>query len=205
MSGSTPGDDAGSGSRWNPFSMPSGRRDPEQSSWGDEHSSASWGSGSPERAGHGAPHPPRQLVLAVRLMYIGAAIFGLNLLFFLVNAENIRTELRESLQTEDELGVEQLESQADTIYASGVGMLIVGILLWLWMARANKRGRYWARIVATILGGMYIIFALFSLLGALTLASVITAVTIAIAASALVLMYRPESSEYYRAMSPRVY
>lgn len=80
-----------------------------------------------------------------------------------------------------------------------VGLL--GAALWLWMAYANKAGKSWARVVATVLGGLNILFTLFSLSGGGGLNLIINVLTIALAAYILYLLYRPESSAYYAAVS----
>ena len=100
-------------------------------------------------------------------------------------------------------------------YTSAGFTLLVSVGVWLWMSWANGRGKAWARTLATVLG---CVNAGFWLLGVAALAilqsdlvgdssprlwtgSVTTLATLVAGFSALWLMYRPESSEFYAASS----
>ena len=80
---------------------------------------------------------------------------------------------------------------------------LMAILLWVWMAETNRRGKSWARIVATILGALNIVFTLVGLLlgGNSGLVVAFSMVSAALAAVILYLLYRPDSSAYYEAVS----
>lgn len=203
MSGTTPGDNADSDPQQDPYGQPRGERPP---SWGERQPSSSWEPGYPAGQEGAAIQLPRPLSIAVKLMYVGAAIYGINLLLLLLSGGELRDELRQAAESVDQdVPAEEIDGLVNATYGSLVAALAIGVLLWVWMAWANRRGRLWARIVATILGGINIIFTLFTLTGAITLSSLIALATVVIAAVALYFMYRPESTAYYRAMSARAF
>jgi hypothetical protein len=80
---------------------------------------------------------------------------------------------------------------------------VIGILLWVWMAETNRRGKSWARIVATVLGAINILLTVIGLTtGQSTgLVVVFNLISAALAAVILYLLYRPDSSAYYEVMS----
>jgi hypothetical protein len=80
-----------------------------------------------------------------------------------------------------------------------VGLLSVG--LWIWMAETNRRGRKWARIVATVLGGLNIVLTLISLRQYTGFGTFLDIITVALAATILWFLYRPESNQYYAAVA----
>jgi hypothetical protein len=67
------------------------------------------------------------------------------------------------------------------------------------MAVKNGQGRSWARVVATVLGALSILFNLFGLAGggATAASLVFSLVSLALAAAILFLLYRPESTRFY--------
>jgi len=94
------------------------------------------------------------------------------------------------------------------------GGVITGLIgggLWLWMARANKRGRSWARILSTVFFGLLTLYAA-AVLVALHLA-VVARVPLPAAAdtvlilewaaglSAVVFLWQRQSSHYYKAVN----
>lgn len=147
----------------------------------------------------GAPaESSKSVTAAVKLMYVGA---GLSLLWTLLLLP-LRDSMIEELEGEDLGG-----NDAATVGgATHTVLIIVGVLtvgLWLWMAFANRKGQAWARIVATVLGGLAILVSLFNLFGAFLEIDAITILLnlalIGLAGSILWLLYRPDSSAYYSA------
>jgi hypothetical protein len=146
------------------------------------------------------PTPPSSILTAVKLMYAGAALSAIGFVSSLLTQESTREA---ALERDPDL----TESQLDAIVAFGIALAVVigliGILLWVWMAETNRRGKSWARIVATVLGGLNI---LLTLVGLTTgqyngIVLVFNLVSAALAAGILYLLYRPDSNAYYEAMS----
>lgn len=148
--------------------------------------------------------PPASILAAVRLMYVGA---GLSLLWTVLLLPQ-RDAIREELAGQDlDMTESEIESAATTFIWSLALLGVLTIALWLWMAFANRRGHAWARIVATVLGVIAILFTLFSTLSVIGLGQgvnisvLLNVALIALAVAILFLLYRPDSNEYYRAMT----
>lgn len=146
------------------------------------------------------PEPPSSIMAAVKLMYVGAGLSLLSMLFSLAARDEIREQVIEQQQDLD-----VAPGDVDSIVNITVGSLVVvgllAVALWIWMAYTNKRGLAWARIVATVLGGLNIAFTLFSLAQSTGLGIVLNFVSIALAGAILFLLYRPDSTAYYNAVS----
>lgn len=144
------------------------------------------------------PEPPSSILNAVRLMFVGAGLSALGIIFAIATTDSMRDQL---VDADPDLS----GSDLDAAVTIGVGVAVVigliGIGLWIWMALANKRGLSWARIVATVLGGLNILLTLFSLIQATTGSAIISLITIALAAVIIWLLFRPESSQYYNAVA----
>jgi hypothetical protein len=150
--------------------------------------------GSPE----GEASPPRSIVNAVRLMYAGAASAVLNAI---VGSAAVFRTVHEVFG--GTTGVNQ--NTVNTVTAVDVTVTIffglAGTALWLWMARANRQGRSWARILSTTL------FAILTLTLPLTFLQIpylplwVTALAQwALAVAALVLLWVRPSGAYFTAM-----
>jgi hypothetical protein len=99
--------------------------------------------------------------------------------------------------------------------AVGLGLvfaLVSGLInagLWAWMAVMNGKGRSWARIVATVLAALGIVFGLIGLLGAgLGGATAVTApdvvrqiITLGLAIGITALLWNRKNATYYLANS----
>lgn len=94
------------------------------------------------------PAPPPTIVTAVKLMYTGAAVSTVSLIVSLVSIGGTKSEIRKARPN---LTVAQVNQLNTFIIALALLSGIVGIALWLWMARANSQGKSWARIVSTVL------------------------------------------------------
>ncbi|WP_300609838.1 hypothetical protein [Trebonia sp.] len=95
-------------------------------------------------------------------------------------------------------------------------VVILGALiatgLWLWMAQANKGGRSWARIMATVFFGFLTIVEPLILAWLITLHITVTFLVVSFTfflvywltgLSAVVLLWRRPSSDYYNAAGNR--
>jgi hypothetical protein len=150
----------------------------------------------PYGAARPAPTPPPSILTAVKLMYAGAALSAISFLTSLLTQESVRDQIAEA-------NPDYTEEQLDTTVAFGVAFAVVigliAILLWVWMAEANRRGKSWARVVATVLGALNIVFTVVGLLLGQSsgLVVVFSLVSAALAAVILYLLYRPDSNVYY--------
>src|SRR5580658_9601999 len=94
------------------------------------------------------PAAPAPVLTAVKLMYAGAAVSTVSLIISLTDIGGSKAAIRKAKPSLDAAQVNQLNTFIITLaIVSG----LVGIGLWLWMARANGQGKSWARIVSTVL------------------------------------------------------
>ncbi|WP_129665378.1 hypothetical protein [Phytoactinopolyspora endophytica] len=204
MSGTTPGSGSGDEPKRDPFSSPSSDRPSEGlPSWHESVPSPDSGHAGPPLDSGSVSFAPRPIVNAVRLMYVGAGLTVLSLLFALFSRDAIREAV---IDNDDTLTESEIDAAVNLSYGVATIFPLIAIGLWLWMAWANRRGRSWARVVATILGGLNILFALMNItLGGFGLNTLLNLISPVLAGVILYMLYRPESGEYYRAMSaPRL-
>ena len=163
------------------------------------------GGGWSPPGGPGAEVPQTGSIrLAVRLMWAGAVVSLVSLIVGLATLGSVKDDIRDEL-VKDDPNVSQ--STIDTAYAVGIGLVVVvgalGVLAWLWMAWKNGQGRSWARIVATVLGGLNVLFTLLSFTGANAepVSLIFSLINLVLAIVILILLWRKDSSEFYTARS----
>jgi hypothetical protein len=142
------------------------------------------------------PQRPVSIRIAVALMIMSAVLLGLGvpLLLSIVN------------------------SGLNGLYAGLSGFIYraPGAALWLWMAQANKAGKRWARITATVLFGINALvgawvwlelghgaaFSALAIVGTTGFYLVVSLVFFLLGVTEIVLLWTRKSSDYYDAMSP---
>jgi hypothetical protein len=146
------------------------------------------------------PGPPSSVVMAVRLMYAGAVVSALSLIVGLATVGSVKTSLHKSNPS---LTASQLHNLQDVVIVGSVVIGIISIGLWVWMALMNKRGRAWARIVATVLFGLDTLFLLLGVAreGAAA-SSLVSILTWLIGLGAIIFLWRKDSSEYFAPPAP---
>jgi hypothetical protein len=148
------------------------------------------------------PAQPSSIALAVKLMYAGAILSVLSLIYSFTTMGDFKDDLADQMRRDDP-GVSQ--STIDAAYSVGIAFAIIfgllGALLWVWMAWKNGQGRGWARVVATVLAGLNLVGLLFTAAASnsepVTLISSIVSVLLAVVI--LVLLWKKESTEFYAA------
>lgn len=157
--------------------------------------------GGREQAPPAPPQPP-SIAMAVKLMWVGAALSALSLVYSLSTMGGLKDDIaREMIKADPD--VEQ--SFIDAMYGVAIGFAVVfgllGALLWVWMAWKNGQGRGWARVVATVLGGLNLLGLLFTAGASSTdaVAAVSAIASVVLAGIILILLWRKESSQFYEA------
>jgi len=155
----------------------------------------------------GVPRSARTVRAAVRLIYAGAAVSTVNLIIALPSLIDIKTYHLE--WNNHPFTTAQLNQWGPLIITVDIVLSLVPIALWLWMARANGRGRTWARILSTVLLGV----ATLDLTGAFQLHSAIgiqvdfvpiefgptlPVLTWLVGLAAVWLLWRPASTAFFR-------
>ena len=144
----------------------------------------------------GRPPAPSTVVTAVKLMYAGAAVSTVSLVVSLVSIGGTKAEIRKARPN---LTVAQVNQLNTFIIALALLSGIVGIALWLWMARANSQGKNWARIVSTVL----FCLATLDLVGVLgepktVLGLIFPMLTWILGLGAVFLIWRKQSTTFYK-------
>ena len=142
------------------------------------------------------PPAPPSVVNAVKLMYVGAAISVISLVISLASIGGTKDAIRKARPTLTTTQVNQLNT---FIIALAVVSGVIGVALWLWMARANGQGKNWARILSTVLFGL----ATLDLFGVLSqpktaLGFIFPVLTWLVGLGAVVLLWRKESTEFFK-------
>ncbi|MFD4326036.1 hypothetical protein ACFWQC_15470 [Nocardioides sp. NPDC058538] len=145
---------------------------------------------------------PWTIKWAVIGMWVGAAmaVLGVYVFYLEVDATNRKTFGADYATTD---GLVQTGLMISMGFAIGFAVLEVG--LWVTMALTNRRGFRWARIVATMLasvGLLYAIFVIFSSVFSETIIFPSVAYNIvneALAIAVVVMLWHPKSSSYYHA------
>jgi len=141
------------------------------------------------------PPAPPSVLNAVKLMYAGAAVSTVSLIVSLVDISGTKAAIRKARPSLTAAQVNQLNT---FIISLAIISGVIGIALWLWMARANGQGRNWARILSTVLFGL----ATLDLFGVVSqpktlLSLVFPLLTWLIGAGAVFLLWRGESTAFF--------
>ena len=159
--------------------------------------------------------PPAPVQRAIRLMQAGAAVSTLSLIFTVIGSfslkHNMMTANAQKL-ADHQITASQISSTATglIIYTIVIGLVSIG--LWLWMARMNEAGRRWARITASAFFALWSLYT-YSVLGELHGGVTVTGTLIVslililalwvIGAATVFYLWRPASTAYFRAQSPK--
>lgn len=147
------------------------------------------------------PAPPTPVVQAVKLMYAGAIVSAISLIITLATVGSLKTAIHNADPT---LTASKLHSAEVAAVAVAIIFGLIGIGLWLWMAYANKAGKNWARITATVFFGLDTLSVLTSFRQAEPVLSRLISVLIwLIGLGVIVLLYQRESSAYFGASKNR--
>lgn len=143
------------------------------------------------------PAPPTPVLQAVKLMYAGAIVSAVSLIITLVTVGSLKTAIHNA---DPSLSASKLHSAEVAAVAVAIIFGLIGIGLWLWMAYANKAGKNWARITATVFFGLDTLSILTSFRQAEPVLSRLVSILVwLIGLGAIVLLYQRESSAYFTA------
>lgn len=182
--------------------------------------------------GHNQPYPapatpaaapierPKTVTYAVIGMWIGGLLAVVSSLFlFTMDTAEMKAQMVTEMEKQPSYDPSVIDAQemADMfIPIMQIGGAVLGLItlgLWIWMAIMNGKGRNWARITGTVLGGLSLLSSLSSIgnmagnaalggmsvpmsTGSIVLAVVDPLLVVAI----LVLLWLPASSAYFNAV-----
>ena len=142
------------------------------------------------------PPAPPSIQNAVKLMYAGAAISAVSLVISLATIGGTKDAISKARPSLTATQVNQLNT---FIIALAVVSGVIGVALWLWMARKNGQGKNWARILSTVLFAL----ATLDLFGVVSqpktaLGLIFPVLTWLAGLGAVVLLWRKESTEFFK-------
>jgi hypothetical protein len=144
---------------------------------------------------------PQTVQNAVKLMYVGAALSLLGLIATAVTASSVRPWIEKHIKTLNgkPITAHQISALAHFEITLGIVGGLLGIALWLWMARKNGQGRPWARIVSSVLFVLCTldILNVFRGGGASAFTSASALLTWLVGLGAIILLWLPSSSPYF--------
>jgi hypothetical protein len=141
------------------------------------------------------PAPP-PVVNAVKLMYVGAAVSTVSLIISLADISGTKAAIRKARPS---LTVAQVNQLNTFIISLAIVSGVIGVALWLWMARSNTQGKNWARILSTVL----FCLATLDLVGVFSqpktlLGLLFPVLTWLVGLGAVFLLWRPESTAFFK-------
>jgi len=103
--------------------------------------------------------------IAVILMYTGAALSALSVIYILAVSGRIKSAIgtaARKVKTTKPLTATQIHALENFYVVLIIVILLIALGLWLWMAWANGRGRGWARILSSVFFGLNTIWLILS-------------------------------------------
>ena len=142
------------------------------------------------------PPAPPAVLNAVKLMYVGAAVSTVSLVISLASIGGTKDAIRKARPSLTATQVNQLNT---FIIALAVVSGVIGVALWLWMARANGQGKNWARILSSVLFGLATLdlFGVFSQ-PKTALGLVFPLLTWLVGLGVVILLWRKESTDFFK-------
>ncbi|MBF6132715.1 hypothetical protein IU501_06835 [Nocardia otitidiscaviarum] len=147
--------------------------------------------------------PPRPVQNAYYLMLAGAVLTVLSTLIGFLQLPSLREEMAET--TEGVFTQSELDTLVAVSFGVGVAFSLISVGLWVWMAFANRAGKNWARVTATVLFGLYTASMLFAVIGIFmpeartTVVSTMFSVVLwCVGLAAVILLWNKQSTAYFR-------
>jgi len=163
----------------------------------------------------GPPAPPAPVQRAVRLMQAGAVVSTLSLIFTVIGSfslkHNMMTANAQKL-ADHQVTASQISSTATGLIVYTIIIGLVSIGLWLWMARMNEAGRRWARITASAFFALWSLYTYsvrgelhggVTVTGTLVVSLILILALWVIGAVTVFYLWRPASTAYFKAQSPK--
>ena len=140
------------------------------------------------------PVPPPPVQMAIRLMWIGAALSAVSAVIAAATVSNLRDAILKVHPGYSATQVSSAERGQAFLYIF-VGVISVG--LWLWMSFAIRSGKPWTRIVATVLFGVNTLYTALTL-AATALGLVVVLLLWVAGLAATILLWRRPATEFFR-------
>lgn len=141
----------------------------------------------------------KSVINAVRLMYAGAAMNAISLIVALTSIGTLRSTVESN---NPGFSSAQVNTNVHQLVATTIIGNLIGMGLWIWMAFMNKAGKNWARITGTVFFcldtlGLVIGFARAEVIGS----RILTVIIWLIGLGAVILLWRKESTAFFKGLS----
>jgi hypothetical protein len=150
---------------------------------------------------------PKSVDNSFMLWIVNAAISLIGgVIGLFVSSQSVRDAVRKSLEkTSSTVTEADIDTAVNVARTVGVVIGVLFLALYLLFAFKMRAGRNWARIVLLILGVLNILGTVFALANGTTpgVGIAINVVQAVIVIAAVVLMYRPDASQYFASGRPR--
>jgi hypothetical protein len=142
------------------------------------------------------PPLPQSVANAVKLMYAGAALSVIEIIISLATIHAVKRAIERAFPHYTTTRVHNLEVfDIALVVISG----LIGVALWLLMARLNASGRSWARIVASVLFGIDTLELVSVFARPHAVLGLLFAVLMwLVGLGAIILLWRKDSSAYFQ-------
>ncbi len=155
-------------------------------------------SGSDQLPPQQRPAQPRSIQTAVKLMYAGAVLSALSFIIGLATIGSLKQAIIKA--STKPLTSTQLHTAEVVGVATIIVVGLIGVGLWIWMARANGAGKSWARIVAAVLFGLNTLGLLSAVARPNAIGTrIFEIVGWIVGLGATIYLWRRDSSEYFAA------
>ncbi len=153
---------------------------------------------------------PSSVRTAVWLMYGGAVLSAITAILVLVLGGRIKKAIGKAAvktnatlirEGKKPLTLSQIHSLETALVGIVVIVLVISVILWVFMAWANGRGKAWARIVASVLFGLNTLYLLLVVSRAGT-SVLFVALGWLLGLGAIIMLWRRESSAYFKPAGP---
>jgi hypothetical protein len=153
----------------------------------------------PQQPGIGQP---RSVRIAVRLMYVGAALDAVGVILGLATIGTLKSAIAKRFPSYTPTQIHGAEV-IGIVSTVAIGLIAIG--LWVWMAWANGRGKSWARVVAAVLFGINTVNLLLSLARVHVGGAAILGILVwLVGLGAIFLIFSKESAPFYQQQSRKV-
>jgi hypothetical protein len=144
---------------------------------------------------------PTSVQNAVKFMYAGAALSLIELIIGVATIGSIKSAIEKAYPNDTTSQVHSLEVSS-IVLAVIVGLIGVG--LWVWMARANGAGHSYARIVGSVLFGLNTVFLLLDFARPHAILGLIFNLLVWLAGlGAVIYLWHKDSAAYFAPAQPR--
>lgn len=138
---------------------------------------------------------PPSIRTAIRLMYAGAVVTFIYFVVSLASLGGVKNEIRDA---NHKLTNAQVNSVYEYLIVTTVVFGVIGIALWLTMARGASNGRRWSQIISTVLFVLYTFEALATFVQTRAIVTIaFVGLTWLVGAGTIYLAWKPESRAYF--------